>query len=139
MNLVRWWICHGANGVHLQKLSIRVLSQVACSSSTKRNWSTYGFIHSVKRNRLGSQKKDFVYVHSKLCLASCRGPEYSNGPSKEWDVDLESLDSELFFATLSIEDQEPRSGIGQSSSLALPSTVGHASASIFDEDYDDED
>ena len=30
MNLVRWWICHGANGVHLQNLAIRILSQVAC-------------------------------------------------------------------------------------------------------------
>ena len=53
MNPVRWWIFHGANGVHLRNLAIRVLSQVTSSSSTKRNWSTYGFIHSVKCNRLG--------------------------------------------------------------------------------------
>jgi hypothetical protein len=88
MSPVRWWICHGANGVHLQSIAIHILSQVASSSSTERNWSTYGFIHSVKRNRLGSQKvRDLVYVHSNLCLASRRGPEYSSGPSKEWDVD----------------------------------------------------
>eukprot|EP00253_Pinus_taeda_P030084 PITA_30084 len=54
MNPVRWWICHRANGVHLQNLAIRILSQVASSSSVERHWSTYGFIHSVKRNRLGS-------------------------------------------------------------------------------------
>jgi hypothetical protein len=41
---VRWWIFHGANGVHLQTLAIRILSQVASSSSTKRNWSTYDSI-----------------------------------------------------------------------------------------------
>ena len=38
MNPVRWWICHGANGVHLQTLAIRILSQVASSSSTERNY-----------------------------------------------------------------------------------------------------
>jgi hypothetical protein len=42
MNLVKWWTCHGANGVYLQSLATRILSQVASSSSTKRNWSTYG-------------------------------------------------------------------------------------------------
>eukprot|EP00253_Pinus_taeda_P004516 PITA_04516 len=96
MNLVRWWICHGANGVHLQNLAIRILSQVVSSSSAERNWSTYGFIHSVKRNRLGSQKaEDLAYVHSNLHLASRRGPKYSSGPSKEWDVDAENPDLDL--------------------------------------------
>ena len=33
MNPVRWWVCHGANGVHLQTLAIRVLSQVTRSPS----------------------------------------------------------------------------------------------------------
>eukprot|EP00253_Pinus_taeda_P032307 PITA_32307 len=83
MNPVRWWIFHRANGVHLQNLGIRVLSQVARSSLAERNWSTYGFIHFVKRNRLGSQKEeDIVYVHSNLHLASRKGLEYNNGPSK---------------------------------------------------------
>jgi hypothetical protein len=67
ISAVRRWICHGANGVHLQTLAIRILSQVASLSSAKRNWSTHGFIHSVKHNRLCSQKsKDLVYVHSNL-------------------------------------------------------------------------
>ena len=35
MTPVSWWVCHGANGVHLQTLSIHVLSQVASSSSTE--------------------------------------------------------------------------------------------------------
>ena len=84
MTPVRWWVCHGANGVHLQTLAIHVLSQVASSSSAERNWSTNGFIHSVKRIRLGSQKaEDLVYVHSNLHLASRRGLEYSSCPSKD--------------------------------------------------------
>eukprot|EP00253_Pinus_taeda_P001938 PITA_01938 len=104
MNPIRWWICHRENGVHLQNLAIRILSRVASSSSAERNWSTYGFIHSVKRNRLGSQKaEDLVYVHSNLCLTSRRGPEYNNGPSKEWDVDAESPNLDLSLAALNIE------------------------------------
>ena len=77
-------------------------------------------------------------MHSNLHLASRRGPEYGNGPSKEWDVDPENLDLELSLAAMNIEDQEHRSGIGRSSSSATPSTAEHASAAIFDEDSDNE-
>ena len=138
MNPVRWWICHGANGVHLQTLAIRILSQVASSSSAERNWSTYGFIHSVKRNRLGSQRaEDLVYVHSNLRLASRRGPEYSSGPCKDWDVEPEAADLDISLAALNIVD-EPRSGVGISSSNPQ-SSVQRASCSIFEEEFDDQD
>ena len=136
---VKWWVCHGANGVHLQNLAIRILSQVASSSSAERNWSTYGFIHSVKRNRLGSQKaEDLVYVHSNLRLALRKAPEYTSGQCKEWDVDLETGDLDLSLAALHIE--EPRSGVGNTSSTPH-SAVEHLSTSIFEdeEDYADED
>ena len=125
--------------VHLQNLGIRVLSQVTSSSLAERNWSTCGFVHSVKRNRLGSQKaKDLVYVHSNLCLAPRRGPEYGNGPSNEWAVDRENPDLDLSLAALNIEYKDHRSGIGQTSSLATRSTAKHASVAIFDEDSDNE-
>ena len=42
MNPIKWWTCHAANGAYLQSLSTRILSQVASSLSTERNWSTYG-------------------------------------------------------------------------------------------------
>ena len=88
----------------------------------------------MKCNRLGSQKvEDLVYVHSNLCLVSCRGPEYNSGPSKDWDVDPASPDLDLSLAALNIQVQ-PGSGIGPSSSSTPPSTVEHAFASIFDED-----
>ena len=54
-------------------------------------------------------------------------------------MDLESPDLELSLVALKIEDQKPKSGIGQSSSSGPPSIVEHAFASIFDKDYDDED
>ena len=77
-------------------------------------------------------------MHSNLQLASRRGPEYGNGPSKEWDVDTENPDLDLSIVALNIEDQDNRSGIGQTSSSATPSTTEHVSAAIFDEDSDNE-
>jgi hypothetical protein len=139
MNPIKWWTCHGANGVYLQSLATRILSQVASSSSAERNWSTYGFIHSMKRSRLGSQKVgDLVYVHSNLRLVSRKGEEYTSGPHKEWDVDVENPDLELSLATLDIVDDASGTGIQvASSSHRGSSSAEHASYSIFyDEDED---
>jgi hypothetical protein len=48
-----------------------VLSQVVNTSSAERCWSTYSFIHSVKRNRLNvNQAESLVYVHYNLQLLS---------------------------------------------------------------------
>jgi hypothetical protein len=49
MNLIKWWTCHGANGVYLQSLATRILSQVASSSLAERNWSTYGFFSEAQQ------------------------------------------------------------------------------------------
>jgi hypothetical protein len=140
MNLIKWWTCHGANGVYLQSLATRILSQVASSSLVERNWSTYGFIHSVKRNRLGSQKaEDLVYVHSNLCLVSRKGEEHTSGPHKEWDVDAESPDLGLSLATLDIVDDASGSGIQVVSfSHRGSSSAEHASCSIFDDEDEDQ-
>ena len=140
MDPVKWCTCHGENGVYLQSLATRILSQVANSSSTERNWSTYGFIHSVKRNRLGSQKvEDLVYVHSNLCLVSRKGEEYTSGPHKEWDVDAENPDLELSLSALDIDDDASGSGIQVvSSSHRGSSSIEHASCSIFDDEDEDQ-
>ena len=83
---ITWWGFHGGDSIHLSTLATRLLSQVASSSSAERNLSTYGFIHSVKRNRLGAAKaEDLVYVHSNLRLLSHVEPEYKKGPSRMWD------------------------------------------------------
>ena len=70
---------------------------------------------------------------------STQGPKYSkysSGPCADWDVELEVTDLGLSLATLVIE--EPRSGIGNTSST-LHFVVEHVSCSIFKEDYEDED
>ena len=83
---IEWWWNHGGEASELQSFAIRLLSQVASSSSCERNWSTYGFIHSLLRNRLGSKKAEkLVYIHSSLRLLSRLDPGYNDGPSSKWD------------------------------------------------------
>ncbi|KAH9292112.1 hypothetical protein KI387_042698 [Taxus chinensis] len=83
---IEWWWNHGSEAPELQSFAIRLLSQVASSSSCERNWSTYGFIHSLKRNRLGSKKaENLVYIHSTLRLLTRVDPGYKEGPSAKWD------------------------------------------------------
>jgi hypothetical protein len=140
MDPIKWWTCcHGANGVYLQSLATCILSQVASSSSAERNWSTYGFIHSVKCNRLGSQKaEDLAYLHSNLRLVFRKGEEYTSGPHKEWDVDAENPDLELSLSSLDIDDGASGSGIQvASSSHRGSSSAEHVSCSIFDDEDED--
>ena len=66
---------------------------------------------------------------------STRGPEYSSGPCADWDVEPEFTDLCLSLATLGIE--EPRNGIGNTSSTFF--VIERVSCSIFKEDYGDED
>jgi hypothetical protein len=71
LNPIEWWNMYGSSTTHLHKLAVRVLSQVVNTSSAERCWSTYSFIHSVKRNNLNvDQAKSLVYVHYNLRLLS---------------------------------------------------------------------
>lgn len=83
---IEWWWNYGGETPKLQSFAIRLLSQVASSSSCETNWNTYGFIHSLKRNRLGSNKaENLVYIHSSFHLLSHVDPTYKEGPSAKWD------------------------------------------------------
>jgi hypothetical protein len=71
LSSLEWWNMHGGTTPQLQCLATRVLSQVVNTSFSKRCWSTYNFIHSIKRNRLNvGQVESLVYVHYNLRLLS---------------------------------------------------------------------
>ncbi|KAH9329297.1 hypothetical protein KI387_001405 [Taxus chinensis] len=98
---VSWWRLYGHAGL-LRTLAIRLLSQVSSSSASERNWSTYGWIHSLKRNRLTSKRAEkLVAVHSALRLMDRKTPTYKESPALRWDVDPED-------ARQVDEDQEQR-------------------------------
>ena len=64
-----WWEAYGNMGL-FPKLAKKVLSQVVNTSSVERCWSTYSFIHNVRRNRLNenrAEKLQLEVVESLLC------------------------------------------------------------------------
>ncbi|KAG8377696.1 hypothetical protein BUALT_Bualt08G0059600 [Buddleja alternifolia] len=114
---VEWWVNHGSTAPHLQSISVKLFGQVSSSSCCERNWSTYSFIHSTKRNQITPQRaEDLVYVHSNLRLLSRQTPQYKQGDTKMWDVggdDFETFDDVgiLGIASLSIDEPELESDI----------------------------
>ncbi|XP_062188472.1 uncharacterized protein LOC133891748 isoform X2 [Phragmites australis] len=107
-----WWTNHGQSVPLLMNLAIKLVSQPASSSCCERNWSTYSFIHSVKRNALTPERaEDLVYVHSNLRHLSKRTDDYKKGESRMWDVGGDSFESLsglgiLEVANLSLDEPE---------------------------------
>ncbi|XP_075675180.1 uncharacterized protein LOC142644454 [Castanea sativa] len=82
-----WWSNYGSRLPMLQTLALKLLGQPCSSSCAERNWSTYGFIHCMRRNRITPKRaEDLVFVHSNLQLLSRRREEYTKGNSKKWDI-----------------------------------------------------
>ena len=87
MSPISWWSTYGAETPELAKISKKVLSQPISSSSAERIWSTYSYIHNVKRNRLNSVRADkLVYIHSNIRLISRFTKNYNDGPYRKWDI-----------------------------------------------------
>ena len=62
-----WWQYHGSSFPTPQTLALKLFGQSCSSSCAERNWSTYKFIHSLKRNKMAPARvEDLVYVHSNL-------------------------------------------------------------------------
>ena len=90
----------------LPKLAKKVLSQVVNTSSAKRCWSTYSFIHNVRRNRLNENRAEsLVYVHYNLRLLShyC-DRAYEDQSYKVWDNNPK--DDNLEDGTVQMEELE---------------------------------
>uniref|UniRef100_A0ACD5VAK5 Uncharacterized protein n=1 Tax=Avena sativa TaxID=4498 RepID=A0ACD5VAK5_AVESA len=51
-NPLDWWRSYGGRAIELQRFAKRIVSLCASSSGCERNWSTFEFIHTKKRNRL---------------------------------------------------------------------------------------
>ena len=78
-----WWQYHGFAFPTLQTLALKLLGQPCSSSCAERNWSTYKFIHSLKRNKMApAHAEDLVYVYSNLRLLSRRNEEYIHTATK---------------------------------------------------------
>ncbi|XP_074361159.1 uncharacterized protein LOC141701395 [Apium graveolens] len=107
-----WWLVHGASAPNIQKIVLRLLGQPCSSSCCERHWSTYSFIHSVRRNKiLPTRAEELVYVHTNLRLLSRKSDLYLKGETKLWDVGDDHFDpldgvEELEIASLSLDEPE---------------------------------
>ena len=62
-------IQHGVEFPELQTVAMRVLAMVHRARACKRNWSSYNFIRSKKRNRSTPKRADdIVYVCTNMRL-----------------------------------------------------------------------
>ncbi|KAL7191463.1 hypothetical protein ACSBR2_023526 [Camellia fascicularis] len=52
MITLSWWHMYGGAALELFLLSVKVLSQSVNTSCAKRCWSTYSYIHNLKKNKL---------------------------------------------------------------------------------------
>lgn len=85
-----WWMNYGTDAPRLRQLAVKILSQTVASSGCERNWSTFGMIHSARRNRLSREKLDrLVYCHYNLRLMSKHVKE--NILKKSIPIDLSTL------------------------------------------------
>ncbi|DBB04928.1 TPA: hypothetical protein ACH3X3_15287 [Trebouxia sp. C0006] len=97
----QFWSEHGHEKPLLAKVAKRVTSMTSSAGACERNWSSFGFIHFKKRNKLSPERaNDLVFVFSNLRLMS-----RFNQPEKfaEW---VEEMDEEQQLALLGLADDE---------------------------------
>ena len=89
-----WWLLHGSHAPLLQSIALKLLVQPSSSSCAERNWSTYSFVHSMRRNKMTPKRaEELVFIHSNLRLLSRKSNLYSKGESKMWDIVRDSFDT----------------------------------------------
>ncbi|XP_042480873.1 uncharacterized protein LOC122061586 isoform X1 [Macadamia integrifolia] len=87
-----WWEQYGDSAPGLQRVAVRILSQVCSASTFERNWSTFQQIHSEKRNRLDKETlNDLLYINYNLKLESrIKGRPIETDPVLVDDIDMTS-------------------------------------------------
>lgn len=74
-----WLSTYGSETPQLVKMANKILSKPISSSSAKRNWSTYSYVHNVKRNRLNASTPDkLASLDSNICLLSQFSESYKS-------------------------------------------------------------
>ncbi|KAL0313069.1 UNVERIFIED_CONTAM: hypothetical protein Sradi_5706200 [Sesamum radiatum] len=111
MDPIKWWLGHGSTSPHLQSTSLKLLVHSSSSSCCERNWSTYPFIQSTRRNQITPQHaQDLIFVQNNFRLLS-RTPQYIQGDTKMWDMAEDTFQTIedvgiLEIANLSLDEPE---------------------------------
>ncbi|KAI8561094.1 hypothetical protein RHMOL_Rhmol04G0310100 [Rhododendron molle] len=116
MSALSWWHLYGGVAPELFSLALKVLSQIVNTSCAERCWSTYSFIHTVKRNRLNVDRAEkLVFVHYNHRLLSRYRDDYEN--FKNWDANPEEPNIEEDLAAL---EERERVSLPDSEDEAVP-------------------
>ncbi|CAB4039334.1 hypothetical protein DYB30_009596, partial [Paramuricea clavata] len=93
-SVLQWWKADGTDWPLLQDLATHVFSMAASSAASERSFSTFGFIHTKLRNRLGPEKvKKLVYI--KTNTAQISGTDlfdYDSDCSIDFSMDVSILE-----------------------------------------------
>ncbi|CAL1390979.1 unnamed protein product [Linum trigynum] len=87
-----WWEQFGDAAPVLQRIAIRILSQVCSSFTFEKNWNTFQQLHSEKRNKIDKESlNDLVYVNYNLRLSrQLRTNAAEVDPIQSDDIDMTS-------------------------------------------------
>ncbi|XP_009758651.1 uncharacterized protein LOC107819514 [Nicotiana tabacum] len=84
-----WWEQYGDAAPTLQRVAIRILSQVCSTFTFERHWSTFQQIHSERRNKIDKETLlDLVYINYNLKLARY----LVSKPTEEDPLQLDDID-----------------------------------------------
>ena len=76
----------------LARIAVRVTACVSSAGGCERNWSTYDFIHSKKRNRLHPDRANdlvFVFTNTRLIQRFKKPEQFA-----EWVAEIASSDED---------------------------------------------
>ncbi|EEF49005.1 protein dimerization, putative [Ricinus communis] len=87
-----WWEQYGDSAPVLQRVAIRILSQVCSTFTFERHWNTFRQIHSEKRNKIDKETlNDLVYINYNLKLMrQMRTKSSETDPIQFDDIDMTS-------------------------------------------------
>ncbi|XP_030958977.1 uncharacterized protein LOC115980924 [Quercus lobata] len=141
-----WWQYHGFAFPTLESLTFKLLGQPCSSSCAERNWSTYKFIYSLKRNKMAlACIEDLVYMHSNLRLLSRRNEEYVNTSTKMWDITGDSWNESeihgeagiLENSTLTHDEPELETMVIRNANTSVTTSESEVRSEAIDLDDDD--
>ncbi|KAL7222251.1 hypothetical protein ACSBR1_024041 [Camellia fascicularis] len=117
----------------LFSLAVKVLSQ-SVNTCAERCWSTYSYIHNVKRNKLNVDRAEkLIFVHYNHRLLTRYRDDYEG--FKNWDAYLEDANIEKDFTTIEQMDNVSLSnseedGKNNFDDVGVPSLVLTVTASL---------
>lgn len=87
-----WWEQYGDGAPVLQRIAIRILSQVCSTFTSERQWSTFQQLHTEKHNKIDKEAlSDLVYVNYNLKLTRSLTSKTSESDTLQLDdIDMTS-------------------------------------------------